>query len=867
MQLEKLTKNAKTALENARQACLAAGHQELNVGHLLLAMLEFPESNIRNLLTNLGVNCDALVQSLQKELGTLPRVQGAEADVFFAPSTKKAFEKAEREAQQLGDQYLSTELILLALLDVGVTARLLNEQGVTRDQLKGVVMQYRGASSVTDDDPESKRETLKKYTRDLTADARAGHLDPVIGRDEEIRRAMQVLSRRTKNNPLLIGEPGVGKTAIVEGIAQRIVVGDVPESLKDKRVLSLDLGILLAGTKFRGEFEDRLKALIKELQEEHGSVVLFIDEIHTIVGAGSAEGALDASNMLKPALARGELRCIGATTTDEYRKHIEKDAALERRFQPVMVAEPILEDAIAILRGLKERYEVHHGIRITDHAIVAACQLAHRYISDRKMPDKAIDLMDEAASALKMQMESVPSDIDDLERDIGKLELAKHALMREKDDDSQKNLQDIEKRIEKAKESATLLRNQWAAEKKNLQAIKDKRAQAEQLRHRIEMAQSQGDFDEAARLQYGELYQLELDIKYAQDQQTEQHKQNAFIKEEVTDEDIATVVSRWTGIPVQKMLESEQQRLLNMEEALAAQVIGQREAIEAISNAVRRSRAGLSEENRPTGSFLFLGPTGVGKTELAKTLASFLFNDPQAMIRLDMSEYMEKHAVSRLIGAPPGYVGFDQGGLLTEQVRRRPYAVILLDEVEKAHVEVFNVLLQLLDDGRLTDSHGRTVDFRNTVVLMTSNLGSQYLTEGVTDVAKDRVNEALRNHFRPEFLNRIDDIILFHGLTPDNLTAIADIQIAAIKERLKNKQLHLEVDTKAKSHLARKGYDPAYGARPLKRVLQRELIDVVAKLVLEGRFLAGDTVYVTAVQDQLHIQRGAPEGTQPPGEA
>ena len=623
MQLDKLTKNAKDTLEKARQSCLLAGHQELSAAHLLVALLQTPETQADALLSNAGVNCQGLLESLQKELATLPSVRGTNAEVFFAPSTKKVLEQSEAEARRRGDAYLSTEIILLALAQQGITARLLKQHGIGLDALNTAVEKYRGESSVTDENPEAKREALNKYTRDLTADARAGHLDPVIGRDDEIRRAMQVLSRRTKNNPLLIGEPGVGKTAIVEGIAQRIVVGDVPESLKEKRVLALDLGTLLAGTKFRGEFEDRLKALIKELQAEDGSVVLFIDEIHTIVGAGGAEGAMDASNMLKPALARGELRCIGATTLDEYRKYIEKDAALERRFQPVTVDEPRIDDAIAILRGLKERYEVHHGIRITDGAIVAACTLAHRYISDRKMPDKAIDLMDEAASALKMQMESVPSEIDDLERQVGKLEIAKHALLREKDADSQKNLKDVEKRLETAKEQVTLLRSQWLAEKEVLQEIKDKRVQAEQLRHRIEMAQSQGDFDEAARLQYGELYQLELDIKYSQDQQAGGDKANSFIKEEVTDEDIATVVSRWTGIPVQKMLESEQNRLLRMEEALGQKVIGQGEAITAVSNAVRRNRAGLSDENRPTGSFLFLGPTGVGKTELAKTLAEF----------------------------------------------------------------------------------------------------------------------------------------------------------------------------------------------------------------------------------------------------
>ena len=867
MQLEKLTKKTKEALENARQSCLKQGHQELNVGHLLIALLRQPKSDTASLLAGLNVTVANLTADLEKELKSIPQVAGATADIYFSPSIKNAFAKAEEEVKLIGDTYLSTEIVLLALSQVGLTERLLKQHKVTTEQIRSAVLEIRGGMTVDDEDPESKRQTLEKYTRDLTSEARAGHLDPVIGRDEEIRRAIQVLSRRTKNNPLLIGEPGVGKTAIVEGIAQRIVIGDVPESLKGKRVLSLDLGTLIAGTKFRGEFEDRLKALIKELQKEDGSVVLFIDEIHTIVGAGSAEGAMDASNMMKPALARGDLRCIGATTLDEYRKYIEKDAALERRFQPVLVEEPTLEDAISILRGLKEKYEVHHGIRITDGAIVAACDLAHRYIADRKMPDKAIDLMDEAASALRMQIESVPREIDDIEREVGTLEIARQALLREKDDASQKRLQETETKLEQKKEQAALLKERWVAERDSLKSIKDKRSQAEQLRHQIDMAQSQGDFDEAARLQYGELYQLELDIKYTQEELSKIQKAGSFLNEEVTEDDIATVISRWTGIPVQKMLESEQERLLRMEAVLGLEVIGQDEAITAVANAIRRSRAGLADANRPMGSFLFLGPTGVGKTQLAKSLARFLFNDEQSMIRIDMSEYMEKHAVSRLIGAPPGYVGYDQGGQLTEQVRRRPYAVILLDEVEKAHTEVFNLLLQLLDDGRLTDSQGRVVDFTNTVILMTSNLGSQYLTEGVTDVAKDRVNEALRNHFRPEFLNRIDDIILFHGLDTSHLAAIADLQIKAISDRLGQKDLKLQVDGNAKRYLADKGYDPAYGARPLKRTLQKELVDEVAKLVLEGRFQAGDVIYVTYVNHKLHIQRGTQEGTQAPGEA
>lgn len=849
MQIDKMTTKLREAIESARQTCMAKKQQQLSLVHLLGALMQQQESLVPQVFASLGIKIQAFLSDIQTQIDNEPKVSGDNAqEVYLAPNVQKSLEQAASIAQKWGDTFISTESVLLALTKTGLIKSLLDRHGIQGAQIEKAILDLRQGNNVTDENPESKMGTIQKYTRNLTSDAKAGKLDPVIGRDDEIRRTMQVLSRRSKNNPVLIGEPGVGKTAIAEGIALRIALSDVPESLKDRELISLDLGALIAGTKYRGEFEDRLKALLKELQKAEGQYILFIDELHTLVGAGGAEGAMDASNMLKPALARGELRCIGATTLNEYRKHIEKDAALERRFQPVFVAEPSLEDAVTILRGLKERYELHHGIRITDGAIVAACTLSNRYITGRQLPDKAIDLIDEAASALKMQIESLPEDLDELERQITRLEVAKQALMREKDAASKKRLEETEKDLADKKEEAVALRAKWTTEKNRLVGIKDTKTQIEKLKHEIESAQRKGEFEKAAKLQYGDLFELEKKLKI------DDNNTQGFLREEVTDQDIAGVVSRWTGIPVQKMLEAESERLLHMEDRLGQRVIGQKDAVLAVSNAVRRSRAGLSDENKPIGSFMFLGPTGVGKTELARALAEFLFDDEHAMLRIDMSEYMEKHSVSRFIGAPPGYVGYEEGGQLTEAVRRRPYTVILLDEIEKASPEIFNILLQLLDDGRLTDGQGRLVDFKNTLILMTSNIGSQYLLEGVTTSAQESVLKELKTHFRPEFLNRIDDIIMFHGLTQENLKQIVDIQLHSVQKRLKAKDLDLSITDAVKLKLAEIGYDPTFGARPLKRVIQRQVIDPVSKAILEGKYQPGSTVKVELAGEHIEIQ-------------
>jgi ATP-dependent Clp protease ATP-binding subunit ClpB len=794
-------------------------------------------------------------------LDRLPQVTGAAGQTYITPRLKKVIESAESEAEALKDEYISTEHLLLAMVqDGGEAGKILKDLGASRDKILSALVGIRGAQRITDPNPEEKYQALEKYGRDLTDLARKGKLDPVIGRDDEIRRIIQVLSRRTKNNPVLIGEPGVGKTAIVEGLALRIVNGDVPEGLKEKRLLALDLGAMVAGAKYRGEFEDRLKAVLKEVTEASGQIILFIDELHTLVGAGAAEGAMDASNMLKPALARGELRCVGATTLDEYRKRVEKDPALERRFQPVFVGEPSVEDTIAILRGLKERYEVHHGVRITDGAIIAAATLSHRYISDRFLPDKAIDLIDEAASRLRIEIDSMPIEIDEVERKVLQLEIERQALKREEDKASKERLAQLEREIENLRETSNALKAHWQNEKESIQRIRSLKEKIEATKVEEQQAQRHGDLNRAAELRYGTLTQLQKELEQANQSLIELQKNQKMLKEEVDAEDVAEVVAKWTGIPVSKMLEGEIQKLLKMEDRLKLRVIGQESAIHAVSNAVRRARAGLQDENRPIGSFIFLGPTGVGKTELCRALAEFLFDDEQAMVRLDMSEFMEKHSVARLIGAPPGYVGYEEGGYLTEAVRRRPYSVVLFDEIEKAHPDVFNALLQILEDGRMTDGQGRTVDFKNTVIIMTSNLGSQYIQELAGKDRKEmerRVNAALREAFKPEFLNRIDETIIFNNLGREEIKAIVEIQLKRLRQNLAHRKISLDLSERAQALIVEKGYDPVYGARPLKRTIQRLIQDPLAVKILAGEFKEGDSVKIDATGEELSFSRGS----------
>jgi len=835
-------------------------HQAIEPEHLLVALLEQREGVVGPVLAKLGARPEAIQRELQAALGKLATVKGASGH-YLGERTRQALDRAQAEAERLKDEYVSTEHLLLALAQErdGAAGRVLTANGVGAEAIYKALVEIRGTQRVTDPNPEEKYQALLRYSRDLTDLARRGKLDPVIGRDEEIRRVIQVLSRRTKNNPVLIGEPGVGKTAIVEGLAQRIVAGDVPEGLKGKQLVALDIGALVAGSKYRGEFEDRLKAVLKEITESAGAIICFIDELHTLVGAGAAEGAVDAANMLKPALARGELRCVGATTLDEYRKHIEKDAALERRFQPVMVREPSVEDTIAILRGLKDKYEVHHKVKIKDTALVAAAVLSHRYIGDRFLPDKAIDLVDEAAARIRMQIDSMPQEIDEIDRRVMQLQIERVSLAREEDAVSRERLAKIDAELAELREKGDGLKARWQAEKEGITRIGKIKEEIETTRHAMADAERRGDLNRAAELRYGTLMALEKQLGELEARLADQHAQGRMLREEVDEEDIAATVAKWTGIPVTRLLEGEIQKLVNMEERLARRVVGQDEALRAVANAVRRARSGLADPNRPIGSFLFLGPTGVGKTELARALAEFLFDDERAMIRIDMSEYMERHTVARLIGAPPGYVGYDEGGQLTEAARRRPYSVILFDEIEKAHADVFNVLLQLLDDGRLTDGHGRTVDFRNTVVIMTSNLGSHIFREYERpEKVRPLLMQELRNTLRPEFLNRIDDVVIFAPLGRDEIARIVDIQLGHLRRRLAARRIELEVTDGARALLGREGYDPTFGARPLKRTIQRLVQDPLSLKLLQRELADGDTVTVDAEGDAIVFRRAAP---------
>ena len=848
MQFEKFTIKSQEALQGAQSLAQSKGHQQIEPEHLLKTLLEQPEGIVPSVLKKMGAEVQAIEAEVDNAVNNLPQVSGAGLQIYMSSTLNQILEKAFAVADKMKDEYVSQEHLLLAILDASHTkaGQALARHGVNKDTFLQALVSIRGSQRITDPNPEEKYQALEKYGRDLTSLARSGKLDPVIGRDDEIRRVLQVLSRRTKNNPVLIGEPGVGKTAIVEGLAQRIVSGDIPDTLRDRRIIALDMGALIAGAKFRGEFEERLKAVLKEVAERQGEVILFIDEIHTLVGAGAAQGSMDASNMLKPALARGDLHCIGATTIDEYRKYIEKDTALERRFQPVMVNESSVEDTIAILRGLKEKYEVHHGVRIKDSAIVAASTLSQRYITDRFLPDKAIDLIDEAAAKLRIEINSLPADIDELERRSMQLEIEQEALKKETDPASRERLEKIKRDLADIKEQCDVLKSRWQQEKEIIQRIRDIKERIDKLRIDAERFQRQGDLNKVAEILYGEVPNLEKQLKEEHDRIEELQKDGAgMLKEEVDANDIADIISKWTSIPVSKLLEGEKEKLVHMEERLSRRVVGQEKAIQAVSNAVRRARAGLQDSSRPIGSFIFLGPTGVGKTELAKTLAEFMFDTEQAVIRMDMSEYMERHAVARLIGAPPGYVGYEEGGYLTEAVRRRPYSVLLFDEIEKAHPDVFNILLQILDDGRLTDGKGRTVDFRNTIIIMTSNIGTDLIQETRNpEDLEHRMMEALRLHFKPEFLNRVDDIIIFHALSEEHLQSIVDIQLSYLKNRLREHHYEIDIAKGAKAWIADVGYDPTYGARPLKRAIQRYIENPLALKILEETFKEGDKILV-----------------------